>query len=114
MTGRLTTHALDLVLGRGAAGLAVQVRRLEPDATDLGLIVLDAGGRGVLAEGSAFAAGLYEVIFGIGAYHRAAGLADAGAFLEDAPVRFRVKDADLHTHLPILVSLYGYSVYRGG
>ena len=114
MSGRLTTHALDLVLGRGAAGLAVVVRRLEPDAIDLGRIVLDEGGRGVLAEGPAFTAGLYELIFAIGDYHRRAEIADAGAFLEAAPARFRVRDASLHTHVPILISLYGYSLYRGG
>ncbi len=112
MTGRLTTHALDLVLGHGAGGLKVWVRRL-PDA-EFGEVELDEGGRAVLLEGEDFVAGLYELKFRVGDYHRARGLVDGDAFLEDVPVCLRVADAAVHCHIPLLVSLYGYSTYRGG
>ena len=112
MSGRLTTHALDLVLGHGAGGLKVWVRRL-PDE-EFGNVELDAGGRAVLLEGEAFTAGLYELDFRVGDYHRARGLVDGAAYLEEVPVRFRVTDASTHCHIPLLISLYGYSTYRGG
>jgi 5-hydroxyisourate hydrolase len=113
MAGQLTTHALDLVLGHGAGGLKVWVRRL-PDE-EFGEVELDAGGRAVLLDGRRFGPGLYELHFRVGDYHRARGLVDGDdAFLEDVPVRFRVADADAHHHIPLLISLYGYSTYRGG
>ncbi len=112
MSGRLTTHALDLVLGHGAGGLKVWVRRM-PDES-FGEVELDEGGRAELVSGGRFEAGLYEITFRVGDYHRARGLVDGEAFLEDVPIRFRVTDATLHCHIPLLVSLYGYSTYRGG
>jgi 5-hydroxyisourate hydrolase len=112
MAGRLTTHALDLVLGHGAAGLKVWVRRL-PDE-EFGEVELDASGRAVLLDGEHFEPGLYELHFRVGDYHRGRGLVDGDAFLEDVPVRFRVADATIDLHIPLLVSLYGYSTYRGG
>jgi 5-hydroxyisourate hydrolase len=114
MAGQLTTHALDLVSGRGAAGLIVRVQRLEPSPQNFGEIALDDGGRAVLAAGEAFQAGAYELVFKAGAYHRAHGLTGEGAFLDEIPVRFAVADASQHCHVPILLSLYGYSIYRGG
>ena len=113
MAGQLTTHAHDLVLGRGAGGLKVWVRRLPDD--EFGEVELDAGGRAVLLEGERFEPGLYELHFRVGDYHRSRGLVDGdGAFLEDVPVRFRVADAATDHHIPLLISLYGYSAYRGG
>ena len=114
MSGRLTTHALDLVLGHGAGGLKVWVRRITPAEPWLGQVELDDGGRGVLLEGEKFIAGLYELNFHVGDYHRARKLVDGDAFLEEVAVRFRVTDASAHCHMPLLISLYGYSTYRGG
>ncbi|HEY4029135.1 MAG TPA: hydroxyisourate hydrolase [Caulobacteraceae bacterium] len=111
MAGRLTTHAQDIVLGHGASGLKVWVRRL-PDE-EFGEVELDSAGRAVLLEGGRFEAGLYELHFRVGDYHRARGLVDGDAFLEDVPVRFRVADAAVSHHVPLLISLFGYSVYRG-
>ena len=112
MLGKLTTHALDLVLGRGAQGLSVYVRRLplgEPQ-----LAVLDGGGRGLLMEGKSLEEGVYELTFMVGDYHRATGLVQGSAFLEEVPIRFRVAEPKSHYHIPLLISLYGYSTYRGG
>jgi len=114
MAGQLTTHALDIVLGHGANGLKVWAKRLSPNALEIGEVELDAGGRAVLATGETFTAGIYELTFRVGDYHRARGLVDGDAFLEEVPVRFRVADAALHCHVPLLISLYGYSTYRGG
>jgi 5-hydroxyisourate hydrolase len=114
MAGQLTTHALDIVLGHGAAGLKVWVKRLSPSAQEIGEVELDAGGRATLASGDDFAAGVYELTFRVGDYHRGRGLMEGEAFLEEVPVRFRVADPDIHCHIPLLISLYGYSTYRGG
>ncbi len=114
MSGKLTTHALDLVLGQGAGGLKVGVRRITPAEPWLGQVELDDGGRGVLLEGEAFVPGLYELSFHVGDYHRARKLVGGDAFLEEVPIRFRVEDATAHCHIPLLLSLYGYSTYRGG
>jgi 5-hydroxyisourate hydrolase len=114
LTGQLTTHAVDIVLGHGASGLQVWVKRISPTPAFLGQVELDSGGRGVLAAGEAFEAGLYELDFRVGDYHRARGLVAGDAFLEDVPVRFRVSDASLHCHVPLLIGLYGYSTHRGG
>jgi 5-hydroxyisourate hydrolase len=115
MAAQLTTHALDVVLGQGAGGLKVEVRRLSPHPIALGEVELDAGGRGVLAAGEAFTAGVYELTFKVGAYHRAHGMGGPEpAFLDEVPIRFGVADAGLHHHVPILLSLYGYTTYRGG
>ncbi len=112
MAGRLTTHVLDLVLGHGAGGLKVWVRRL-PDE-EFGEVELDAGGRAELLAGERFEPGLYELQFRVGDYHRARQLVEGDCFLEEVPVRFRVADASVHCHIPLLISLYGYSTYRGG
>jgi 5-hydroxyisourate hydrolase len=115
MAGQLTTHALDIVLGHGAGGLTVSVARLEPALEDLGKTTLDEGGRAVLVSGEDFKAGVYEIVFDVGAYQRGKGLAQADPpFLETVPVRFGVADASKHCHVPLLISLYGYSTYRGG
>lgn len=113
MAGRLTTHAHDIVLGRGAAGMKVWVRRINPAEPWLGQVELDANGRGVLLDGEKFIAGLYELNFHVGDYHRSRKLADGDSFLEEVPVRFRVTDPAADHHIPLLISLYGYSTYRG-
>ncbi len=115
MTGQLTTHVLDLVLGSGAGGMSVVVRRLGPEPQTLAEVSLDAGGRAMLLSGEDFPAGQYELVFEVGAYHRTHGF-DGGvpAFLDEVPIRFGVADAGVHWHVPLLVSHYGYSTYRGG
>jgi 5-hydroxyisourate hydrolase len=111
MAGQLTTHAHDLVLGHGAGGLKVWLRRL-PDQ-EFGEAELDGGGRAVLLGGEPAEPGLYELHFRVGDYHRMRRLVDEDAFLEDVPVRFRVADASASHHICLLISLYGYSTYRG-
>ncbi len=115
MAGQLTTHALDIVLGHGAASLKVKVARLSPDPEDFGETALDDGGRAVLVAGDAFTPGVYELVYAVGDYQRARGLTKVDPpFLGDVPIRFGVADASKHCHVPLLISLYGYSTYRGG
>ena len=114
MAGRLTTHAHDIVLGHGAGGLKVWVRRISPAEPWLAQAELDAGGRAVLVQGEKFIPGLYELNFHVGDYHRARKLVDGEAFLDEVPVRFRVEDAEARCHIALSISLYGYSTHRGG
>jgi 5-hydroxyisourate hydrolase len=115
MSGQITTHALDTAMGCGAAGLKVLVRRLTPEPFDFGEVVLDDGGRGVLVPPGALVEGVYELTFKLGDYRRGQGMAlDEPPFLDEAPIRFGVADADLHWHVPLLFSPFSYSTYRGG
>jgi 5-hydroxyisourate hydrolase len=115
MKGKITTHALDTVKGGGAGGLKVKIARLSPDPFDFGEKALDSGGRGILIPAGALRAGVYELTFKIGDYHRAQGLSGTEPrFLDEAPIRFGVDDPDAYWHIPLLFSLFSYSTYRGG
>ena len=110
--GKLTTHVLDTSLGLPAAGLKIEVwsdRLLKTIATNS-----DGRGDAPLLEGAAFAAGLYELRFYAGDYLR--GLAvklTEPLFLDVIPIRFGIADASQHFHVPLLLSPFGYSTYRG-
>ena len=120
MPGRLTTHVLDVARGRPAAGVAIELWRLGPneDRRRLATVRTDADGRTAapLLTGEALTAGLYEIVFAVGAYF--ADLAQElpvtdPPFLDRVPVRFAVADADAHYHVPLLASPWAYSTYRG-
>ncbi len=112
--GRLTTHVLDTASGKPAVGVRVVLRR-DGEATALAEGTTNADGRldKPLLEGSAFKTGCYELTFHVGDYFRTNGtnLADP-AFLDLVPLRFAIAE-DAHYHVPLLVSPYGYSTYRG-
>lgn len=113
--GRLTTHVLDTASGRPAAGLKIELFRLG-DPTPLKTIHTNADGRadGPILEGADFAAGQYELRFHAGAYLRDLGTKlPEPAFLDVIPIRFGIADASAHYHVPLLLSPYGYSTYRG-
>lgn len=115
--GRLTTHVLDTANGQPAVGLRVRLWRLSDDSEPvlIGECNTDADGRAPapLLEGDAFRPGRYQLEFGVGDYFRAAGTAlSEPAFLDEVVVRFGIA-ADRHHHVPLLVSPYGYSTYRG-
>jgi hydroxyisourate hydrolase len=104
VSGRLTTHVLDTARGVPAGGVPVTVRR---DGRVLARAVTNAQGRtdAPLLEG--LEAGVYEITFDAGAY-----LAGEG-FLGEVPVRFRVDDPGAHLHVPLLLSPWSYTTYRG-
>ena len=113
--GRITTHVLDTAAGRPAAGLKVIFSRLDGTPRVLAETVTNADGRcdRPLLEGAAFAAGRYEIMFHVGEYFRRARVAlPEPPFLDLVPLRFGVSE-DAHYHVPLLVSPYAYSTYRG-
>ena len=115
--GRLTTHVLDTAHGCPGAGMTL---RLYADER-AGPVLLseaetNADGRcdEPLLTGERLRAGRYRIDFEVGAYFRGRGLAQAEpAFLETVSVRFAIADAQAHTHVPLLVSPFSYSTYRG-
>jgi 5-hydroxyisourate hydrolase len=122
MPGRLTTHVLDLSAGRPAAAMElvlsrIEVHRLDGDRRrEIKRTTTNADGRcdEPLLQGDDMAVGRYELIFFTGRYFRQSGVhLPEPAFLEEVPIRFGIADADAHYHVPLLVSPYGYSTYRG-
>ncbi|WP_458525200.1 hydroxyisourate hydrolase [Onishia taeanensis] len=114
--GYLTTHVLDTARGRPGQGIRLELFRLDGETRiRLAEAVTNADGRCdvPLLEGNAFTAGEYELLFHAGDYLRASTPAASGGFLERIPLRFRVADADEHYHVPLLLSPYGYTTYRG-
>jgi 5-hydroxyisourate hydrolase len=114
--GRLTTHVLDTVTGRPAAGMKIELFALSAEPRRLRAVSTNDDGRvdGSVLEGADFIAGRYELRFHAGDYLRAIGasLSDP-PFLDVIPVQFGVADAQGHIHVPLLLSAYGYSTYRG-
>jgi 5-hydroxyisourate hydrolase len=112
--GRLTTHVLDTATGKPAAGVRVVLRR-DGDAAVVAEAATNADGRldKPLLDGGAFKAGRYELAFHVGDYFRGQGVELAEpAFLDIVPLRFAIAE-DAHYHVPLLISPYGYSTYRG-
>lgn len=117
MTG-LTTHVLDTASGKPAEGLAIDLYRIEGEArTRLKTVTTNADGRvdgGPILIGESFVVGTYELVFHAGDYLRKSGVAlTEPAFLDVIPIRFGISDVTAHYHVPLLVSPYGYSTYRG-
>ena len=119
MAGFLTTHVLDIARGHPADGMSIELWRIEAPhggRTLLKSVLTNAEGRtdGPLLDGSDFGEGLYELVFAVGRYFAALEMNDAvPPFLDDVPVRFGIADAKAHYHVPLLVSPWAYSTYRG-
>ena len=114
--GRLTTHVLDTASGKPAAGLTIELFRIGKTSERLTVATTNADGRvdRPLLEGEAFAAGVYELRFHAGDYLRRANPAlPDPAFLDVVPIRFGIATPGEHYHVPLLLSPYGYSTYRG-
>lgn len=115
---RLSTHILDTMNGRPAAGVRVTLDRIETDGgrTRLDERITNADGRTEepLLAGQRFATGTYELGFHIGDYFRAAGTSlPQPAFIDVVPIRFGIADPQGHYHVPLLASPWSYSTYRG-
>lgn len=120
--GYLTTHVLDTARGMPADGLVIWLYRVSGNShTKIAETVTNHDGRtdGPILPQEKFKPGQYELVFFAGDYLRAKGLAgpDAGGeeplFLDQVPIRFGMSDPDAHYHVPLLLSPYGYSTYRG-
>jgi len=115
--GRLSTHVLDTHSGRPAAGVTIELFAISAEGERLiKRAVTNADGRtdALLLAGDAYAPGVYELRFHVGAYFRANGVTlPDPPFIDVAPVRFGMAGADGHYHVPLLCSPWSYSTYRG-
>jgi len=112
--GRLTTHVLDVARGRPAAGVGVELFAVVGGARDLlAAAETDADGRTELVAGEPLRAQTYEIAFTVSPYLAGAGLAEEPPFLDVVPVRFTIADAGRDHHVPLLLTPWSYTVYRG-
>ena len=114
--GKLTTHVLDTAHGSPAAGVRITLHALDGAAGLLKDVRTNADGRcdTPLLEGSSFRPGRYELVFYVDEYFRALDRAlPSPAFVGEVVLRFGVADAAEHYHVPLLVSPWSYSTYRG-
>ena len=116
--GKLSTHVLDTMHGCPAAGMAVTLQRLHGErAETLATLVLNADGRndgGPLLEADRMVAGRYRLVFSVAQYFLARGVAlPDPPFLDEVPLEFGIADPAGHYHVPLLVSPWAYSTYRG-
>jgi len=115
--GYVTTHVLDAARGIPAAGLRIELFRIDGERRQLVREVLtNADGRTdtpVIPKGEA-EPGTWELLFHAGPYLEAAGLTGGKPhFLDQVPIRFGIADAEAHYHVPLLLAPYSYSTYRG-
>ena len=114
--GRLTTHVLDTARGCPAAGVGVTLYRLDPERQLIAQSTTNDDGRldAPILAGDDFRAGVYELVFAAGPYFHAAKVdLPSPSFVDEVVIRFGIADADAHYHVPLLVSPWSYSTYRG-
>jgi len=116
MSGYLTTHVLDTARGCPAAGMSIDLYRIEGDARALlKTLVTNSDGRTdeQILPASEFSTGVYELVFHAGAYLDQTGAPpEDPRFLDVIPLRFGMSE-EQHYHVPLLLSPFGYSTYRG-
>ena len=108
MSGKLSTHVLDLARGKPAAGMTIELRSL-PNNALLKTVRTNADGRtdAPLLVGDELKAGEYELLFHVGDYF------GDKSFLDCVPIRFRISDPHASYHVPLLCTPWAYSTYRG-
>ena len=110
----ITTHVLDTAQGKPAAGVPVRLEAQAGDGTwtkkGEGKTDTDGRCRGLLPEGAALKAGAYRLTFNTGAYFTSQ---ETQGFYPQVTVEFTVKETAQHYHVPLLLSPFGYSTYRG-
>lgn len=115
--GQLTTHVLDTAAGSPAAGVVIELFALSDGGENrLCRVETNNDGRcdGPVAAGDGFRAGVYELRFHVGDYFRARGQTlPSPAFLDVVPIRFGIASPGEHYHVPLLISPFAYSTYRG-
>ena len=116
--GKLSTHVLDTASGQPAAGVSVDLRRIDGPAgtTLIKSLHTNQDGRTdeLLLDAETIAVGQYELLFHVGDYFRQLGMAvSEPPFLDQVPVRFAIADRTQNYHVPLLISPWSYSTYRG-
>ncbi|MCY4300719.1 MAG: hydroxyisourate hydrolase [Aestuariivita sp.] len=115
--GFLTTHVLDTSLGKPAHGVRIHLYQIEEDHRfERASSVTNQDGRtdNPMLSNDEFRVGRYELIFHAGDYFRKQEItSDSLLFLDEIPIRFGIADPHSHYHVPLLLSPYGYSTYRG-
>ncbi|OLP44283.1 hydroxyisourate hydrolase [Rhizobium oryziradicis] len=117
MTG-LTTHVLDTALGKPAEGMRIQLMLMKGEEGELiKTVFTNSDGRvdgGPILAGDDFKVGVYKLLFHAGDYLKGQGIELSDPpFLDVIPIRFGISDIAAHYHVPLLLSPYGYSTYRG-
>ena len=112
----LTTHVLDTANGKPAAGMSVELFVVDGETrTQMKSVRTNADGRtdGPLLSREEFAVGQYEIVFDVAGYFARDTDLPEPPFLGRVPIRFGIADPDAHYHVPLLVSPWSYSTYRG-
>jgi len=112
----LTTHVLDVTRGRPAAGVRIELYELTDERKLVADVVTNADGRTdkPLLSATQARPGRFELVFHAGDYFRKLGAETADPpFLDLIPIRFAIADPNAHYHVPLLVSPWSYSTYRG-
>ena len=112
---KLTTHCLDTFSGKPAQGVKVEVYLISNKREKLNTVVLNNNGRSdkPLLEGNNFKEGKYELIFFIGDYFKKITSLPKTPFLDEVVIKFGISNPNEHYHVPLLVSPWSYSTYRG-
>ena len=113
---KLTTHVLDVYSGKPGKGILVELFYISnSERKKLTSTKLNDDGRSntPLAEGDFFVKGKYELVFHIGDYFKNTSASNDVPFLDDVVIRFGISDPSQHYHVPLLVSPWSYSTYRG-
>ena len=112
---KLTTHCLDTFSGKPAKGVKVEVYYISEKKEKLSSTILNDNGRAdkPLLEGTNFKEGQYELVFFIGDYFKNITNLPNTPFLNEVVIRFGISKLDEHYHVPLLVSPWSYSTYRG-
>lgn len=114
--GYLTTHVLDTALGIPAAGMRIELFGLDGAPVLLRTMETNGDGRtdGPILPKDEFSTGNYELVFHAGEYLDSSGAKlETPRFLDVIPIRFGISDVNSHYHVPLLISPFGYSTYRG-
>lgn len=114
--GKLTTHVLDTMHGTPAAGIRIELFNLDGQRQQVKDVTTNSDGRcdEPLLSGNEFKCGQWELIFHVREYFQVRTASnESNHFLSEVPVRFSISDADSHYHVPLLVSPWSYTTYRG-
>ena len=112
---KLTTHCLDTFSGKPAGGVKVDVYIVTNKREKLNTVILNNNGRSdkPLIEGTNFKEGQYELVFFVGDYFKKITDLPKTPFLDEVVIRFGIFNTKEHYHIPLLVSPWSYSTYRG-